>query len=164
VDNFRHMRLTYKIAQHFLGEHQKARPTDLSEDEKKILLMTSLVHDWGEAVTGDISFDLKTEAHEKEEILRFRQILAELLGNRFSETIRNQLVEIAHSRDTKLGAMFNIIERIGYLRTGLKAWSARSRTTESPLKNAFGWLANNVAGNQIPPLVNSAEKYPPVRN
>jgi len=163
VDNFKHMQLTYKLTWYFLEEHEKAHTTNLNEDEKKILLMTSLVHDWGEAFTGDISFDLKTEAHEKEEILRLRQILAELLGNRFSETIRNQLAETALSRNSKLGSMFNIIERIGYMRTCLNAWGARPTAKEVSLKNAFGWLASNVAGNQIPPLLNVIEKYPPVR-
>ncbi|MBI5422239.1 hypothetical protein HZA44_03855 [Candidatus Peregrinibacteria bacterium] len=137
-----------------------------SAREIQILLLTAIVHDWAEAdpTLGDITYDLKKDTDEKKE----SQILILMLRNQLGEVLSPETLETVHKTATdrtgKLGEAFNVIERIGYLRTALNAWRATDNPTHSEeLINSLQWLCSNVLGNQIPALLKLFPHYEGVR-
>lgn len=174
VNNLRHMRLTYGLTRKFIDteEHpprswKKEVPIDarFSEREQEDLLLAAIIHDWAEAVVGDITYELKTTVHEEAERAAFRDILQDIFGTEKTRVLAARIDEVVdavvNDHTTKLGKAFNAIERIGYLRTCLRAWNIHKETT-GELRSGLEWLANNVLLGQIIPLVRYAKVYPAV--
>lgn len=139
---------------------------EFSPREIQIILLTAIVHDWAEAdpSLGDITYDLKLEAQEKKE----SQILTLMLRNQLGEILSPETLDSVHKTATdktgRLGEAFNVIERMGYLRTALNAW----RSTDNPyhseeLIDSLKWLCSNVLANQIPALLKLFPHYDGVR-
>lgn len=165
VNNLKHLRLTYGLTRRFL--YYCANPSSVWQEEvpeiacftpkeAEALLLTAITHDWAEAIVGDKMFDLKTEADEQEEA-RVQQLLTvQLLGG-----LENN--EIIQNRNSKLNQAFNAIERLSYLRTGLRAWSKSKDKIDKNIIRGLWWLTNNVLFNQIEKLIEYSQTYPPVR-
>ncbi|MBP9758270.1 hypothetical protein KBD45_01135 [Candidatus Dojkabacteria bacterium] len=67
--------------------------------------------------------------------------------------------EIIFSPETKLGKIFNIIERIGYLNVGILAFEKSIEYSKNNpiLAMNLQWLVNNVLGLQLEKLINYAK-------
>lgn len=137
-------------------------------EEEDLILLTLALHDFGEAVKGDKSFDQKTSKDEHEELGHLRRIFKELCDqtceNYFTEKQLLETVNVITGVNPKLGKAFNAIERIGYMTTGVHAWSVSHflMKAEAGLGLSLQWLAHNVLINQTRKLLEYREIYPPV--
>ncbi|MBD3363321.1 hypothetical protein GF362_06410 [Candidatus Dojkabacteria bacterium] len=177
VNNLTHLTYTFNLAHDFLTTNNDALQQNtngyleksiFNQDEEQKLLLSALIHDWGEAVVGDIPFDIKTEEDEELEFHAFDQIIHEINEqtsiNLDSNFIKETLLEVVFGMDSKLSKAFNAIERLGYLTTGIKAWFKSTEIQEDDpiLSQNLEQLANNVLLNQIPTLIEYASIYPAV--
>lgn len=173
VNNMRHMKLTGSLTRQFLL-HQDAEKA-LNHTDSQILMLAAYVHDWVEGVVGDITYDCKTATDTENEAQVMLFLLNKIFGNRLSRETMMRVYRTVKDDSTRLGEIFNAIERVGYMRTGLNAWEASNRSpeeesvmtgldsvTEKELRENLQWLASNVAGNQTQKLLQYAEKYAPV--
>jgi len=163
VNNLEHGQLTYGIANRFVTAMENSNSEiRLSLEEKRLLLLAAIVHDWGEGMTkaGDVNYNRKTKDDEKKELEALINGLKDIIG---IETT-NQIKEILEDTTTKLGQIFNAIEYIGYLRTGIKAWKKSKEINDLKLSENLVWLNNNVLSNTIPKLIKYSEIYPPVKS
>jgi len=164
ADNLQHMELTNKITNIFL--HRDEGSLDLSDEEKEYLLVASIIHDWGESYDpelgrgGDINYELKTLSDAEKEQEVFHRVYDELIGSE-DVKLRYILSGIVFDSTTKLGRIFNSIERTGYLHTALIAHQ-KSRTTDDDIKGNLEWLTAGVLSNQAIPLMEYAADYKPV--
>ena len=121
VNNLTHMPLTYGLARAFIN-HTRVHQSDLmNESEEKLLLIAALSHDWAESITTDISFGDKTVLDDEEEQAAFERYLVSFYQGKDFELVDQARREIVFDHDSKLGEILNAIERIGYLRTALRA-------------------------------------------
>lgn len=165
VNNLEHLRLTYGLTRAFLRSARAIAADDdlgpahlrFTDEEERQLLFTAIVHDWGEAIVGDISYDQKTDDQEAQEW----SVLGELTKD-FGPVAGVRTGEILKDTGSKLGRSFNVVERIGYLRTGLRAWRLSAETDDPTLASHLRWLTQNVLMNQIPALCELAADYPMV--
>lgn len=169
VNNLTHMPLTYGLTKSFIKETERAGSPCLSETEQLLLQVAAIIHDQGEAIVGDISFSDKTEADEAEEKLQFEQNLEAFCpGASFEmkKIIVQARDEVVFDRDgtTKLGRIFNAIERVGYVRTALRASSHAQNETMSAATPGLRWIIADVFGNQPAKLIEYASDYPAVSN
>lgn len=174
VNNLRHLPLSYGLTRRFIQHCQEPSAVwrepvpaaaQFSTEEAHILELTAVIHDWAEAVVGDKMFHLKTEADEDEESAAFKKLLTDLLSGEqadLAQRLGQIVAEVVEDRSTKLGRAFNAIERVGYLRTGLRAWDLHKHTENYELKTHLAWLAYNVTANQTVALVEYAQTYPAV--
>jgi 5'-deoxynucleotidase YfbR-like HD superfamily hydrolase len=171
MNNLAHMALTAGLAREYLKNQEPDEALNLADAQ--ILMLAATTHDWAEAVTGDIIFDLKTADDDAKEATIMYQLLKKYLGETFSVQTLSRVYETITDKSSRLGEIFNAIERVGYLRSGLNAWNAGKkmegefitefdRTVEKDFKRCLLWLASNVAGNQIPILLKYTEKYHPI--
>lgn len=115
ANNLSHNWLTMKETMAFVREI-----TGLDEREKKLLILSALVHDFPEWEKGDINYNDKTEKDEESELKGLRKILVEL-GLNLNETDTKVVVAtVAHEK--KLGSIFMVIEKMGYLRSAVSAF------------------------------------------
>lgn len=158
-----HPHATSRITEDFIAFNSSNGIT-LSEDQKTLLSLTPWVHDLGELIldgdgVGDISYEFKTDEHEKKEVIIFQRVISDL-SDRVSKTSMDIAYrEIAMSRETLLGRMFNAIERIGYLSTAMRAFIG---VDGERIVNWKG-LVGNVLSNQIEPLLAYSNEYPYVK-
>ena len=172
VNNLKHLRLTYGLTRQFIrhsSDLSSSSKTEIKEiqltlEEQENLLLAAIVHDWAEAIVGDISYDLKTL---KEESVEFEE-LKKIAGDIYGEDNKKLLIRINYVTDTiikdsntKIGKIFNIIERVGYLRMALRAWQ-KSKEVNDNLKTNLEWMTSNVFLNQISKLIQYSETYPAV--
>ncbi len=171
MNNLKHMPLIAGLTRSFL-KHQDPEKA-LNRTDSQIMVLASEVHDWAESITDDKSFDQKTVVEDEEEAHMMTFLLKRMLGGKLSRETLMQVYSTVKDRDSRLGKIFNAIERVGYMRSGLNAWTASSRPPgkvmrglspelESELRESLQWLASNVAGNQVGKLLEYAEIYRPV--
>ena len=171
VNNLQHMPLTKALTREFL-KHQLPEQA-LSNSDSQVLLLASITHDWAEAITGDIMFDKKSALEDSDEASIMLFMLKKAFGTKLSAETLMQVHQTIKDRNSKLGEIFNAIERVGYMRSGLNAWAASGKPSgelikgldsaaETELRVAFQWMASNVAGNQTIALLKYADKYHPV--
>lgn len=164
VNCLEHMQLTYGITRQFLHYHRKSdapRVPVFDNQDQHVLLLAARVHDWQEAVVGDINYELKTDADEAIEQEIFDQLFDELfdVNDPRHGLTKAAVIETIFDTNSKLGQAFNAVERIGYLRTGLRAFEVRAGQ-ETGLAQHLEWLSLSVLVNQIPPLLNYCDTYP----
>ncbi len=155
-----HPRVTAEITESFIA-YQESRGTHLTAEEQSLLRTTPWIHDLGEIVLPefgicDISFDQKNSAHEREEFLVFTKVIELLPQSAEKDLIRNAFIEVAFHKASKLGRMFNAIERIGYLETAIRAFQG---VNGERVANWRG-LVGNVLSNQIEKLLLYEREYP----
>ncbi|MCA9371875.1 HD domain-containing protein [Candidatus Woesebacteria bacterium] len=170
VNNLQHIFLTYGIARQFIL-HSQENGECLAQEEQRQLLLAAIVHDWGEAIVGDETYDKKNDSFEEREIEAGKFIIQAVFGNNNLPTnlMEDTFVNIAFDCTTKLGRMFNAIEMIGYLRTALRAVDESKKLTNEQiqqypdLRQRLYWLVNNVLIQQIDQLVSYADQYSAVK-
>lgn len=169
VNNYQHLAVTALIARTVAGFE------GLSSEESEDLEMLGWVHDLAEAIHGDTTYDdVQKQGHEahKRENLTLLDILCD--GDfPISDEKAAQLVSCLNDSkladpETKLGLMFEIVERIGYVRTALvahKAVRASEKDRFSPEQyNRLNWLTENVFANHIERLVELSGNHASVRS
>lgn len=159
ANNLKHLKLTYDQTREFIARSM------FSTKEQEDLLLGAIIHDWAEAVIGDLTFDLKTEAGRNAEYRALKKIAEEIFPEerhkKFLERMQKIIYEVVSDGERKLGKAFNAIERIGYLTTGIRAWR-ESKKAKGETKNGLLWLANNVLSGQVIKLIEYSEIYPAV--
>ncbi len=174
VNNLNHLNLSLGMTRSFLAncasadERWKGRVSTeavFTPQEQQLLLLTAVVHDWAEAVVGDIPYHLKTQSDEEREMTILRGLIHEVLGNGNSsaqcDEIAGGVQSVLTDTRSKLGKAFNAVERVGYVRTGLRAWE-QSRIISGHLGKNLENLAFQVVPFHITKLVHYAEIYPAV--
>lgn len=167
VNNLKHLKLTYGLTRQFIkySINLSVSPEEpISQEDQENLLLAAIVHDWAEAVVGDRMYDLKTLSEEDTEFEELKKMTYGMYGKNNNELLAriNYVTDtVIKDRDTKLGKIFNAIERIGYLRTALRSWQ-KSKDVSGDLKTGLEWLINNVFSNQISILIKYSETYPAV--
>jgi hypothetical protein len=123
VNNLTHLTLTYGLVQNFVRATDMLQPGYLNEEEDEVLKVAALIHDWAEAIVGDISYGDKTDIDELQEQAAFEAHLAQFYDGDAANLIDKARKEVVfdHMGNSKLGKAFNAIERVGYLRTALRA-------------------------------------------
>ncbi|MFZ1302177.1 MAG: adenylyltransferase/cytidyltransferase family protein [Candidatus Microsaccharimonas sp.] len=166
TDNLAHMKLSYDITNLFV--HYDDGSLNINEEEKDILRLAAISHDWGESIDpdtglgGDVNYELKTSTQAEDELIMYRKVFDSILGNVDVKT-KFIIESTVFKKDTKLGLIFDAVERLGYLRTAKIAFEA-SRTTDDPiLKGNLEWLAAGTLSNQIITLMEYSADYTPVR-
>lgn len=171
VNNLSHMPLTKGLARAYLKNQDKQKA--LNRTDSQMLLLAAIAHDWAEAISDDKMFDQKTVSEDDQEASIMLFLLKRTLGAKLTKDQLMEVYSIVKDRQSRLGEVFNAIERVGYLRTGLNAWEAGRKPAgqvkrgvtgkeEEQLRRAFQWLASNVAGNQVKALLAHAEKHHPI--
>jgi hypothetical protein len=165
VNNLTHMPLTYGLAQDFIRTADRDQSYPLDDSEKELLQVAALTHDWAEAIVGDITFGDKTDEDERAEAAAFDAYLSGFYTGKEAELIQKAREEIIfdHSGDTKLGRVFNAIERVGYMRTALRAHAHLVTDDAQDCENGLTWLVADVLSQQPIPLIEHAKTLPPVR-
>lgn len=152
VDNLAHLVSTYELTQDFISSTETQQPTELSPKDKAILKVAAITHDWAEAVPaiGDTSYSDKTEHHEKLE----REAFAEHLDNFYpdatpevAELISDATREVTFNCESRLGRIFNAVERIGYLKTAMRASEHLAEGTAPGCADGLCWLVADIVSN-----------------
>lgn len=161
VNNLDHSRLVHGTTKLFI-KHMNTNSEFFSPEEKKLLLLTSIIHDYPEGFTkkGDVKFDIKTDSDEKEELAFIDSIVPQAFGPKNQE-LSQEIKNILGDKESKLGNAFNSIEVLGYLRTALIAWK-KSKILTEPTASNLSWLTYDVFSNSIFRLINYSSKYPPI--
>lgn len=187
VNNYDHMGLSTQLTQHFLQRCRKdsfyqekdattgelKREPQFSTEEEELLLLTAQTHDLVEGMEGfsDISFDQKTDKDESDELAKMTELMQGAAAL-FTDQVQDQAVltqkllavpQILEDRTSKLGQAFNAIERLGYMRTGYRAWQVSHRVADPDTRNSLQWVMSNVLANQTEMMLAYAAKYQPVR-
>lgn len=94
-----------------------------------------------------------------------RQLIHDQLSAFASEeeysALADNVINVLSDKTSKLGRAFNAVERVGYVRTALRALE-QSRTTTGELADNFENLGLRVAAYHTPELVDYSRLYPPV--
>lgn len=165
VNNLTHMPLTYGLTQDMIRQLDMHQPDILSSEEAETLKVAALIHDWAEAIVGDITYSDKTLADEEVEKAELEKMLVQLAGK--EATNLNALMlsaanEVVFSPDSKLGFVFNTVERVGYMRTAIRASRHVLAGTAPDCDEGLRWLVVDVLGNHIPALIERCEILLPV--
>ena len=160
TNNLKHMPLTYGLGRVFI-KYSKEGEYSLADQEN--LLLACGTHDIAEAITEDITFNAKTKIDEEIEIGLLHQMTTDIFSDvpGLKDRLSIVIETIIKDSNSRLGKPFNAIERLGYLRTGLRAFEI-SPTKKGKQKTGLKWLTTDVLLNQIPPLIEYSKIYPPV--
>ena len=157
ANNLRHMRLTDFITIGFVNLQNQVYPDYFNQKEINLLRITANIHDLPEAITGDKNFELKTNDDETSELKNMIFIVNDINIINNNQTTK-QIVGILEDKNSKLGKAFNVIERVGYFRTGIKAWK-KTKNQNEQTTNGLCWLSHNVFLNQIPALIDYSQDF-----
>ena len=169
ADNLHHGKLMGTMARSFARQMNAAIPGYFNLVEGAVFELGGHIHDWGEAdpTTGDVSFSDKVIDDTERE-----RLICEAHINRYfpDETaaiyplLHQALTEVIYTEDTKLGQAFNAIERVGYMRTGLRAARHVVEGTAPDCHEGLRWLTTDTLTNQPLALIDRAGVYPPVND
>lgn len=167
VNNLTHLTLTRGLTRDFAKQARTNQPDLLNTHEELVLEAAALIHDWAEAVVGDITYSDKTTEHENEEIRQLETILNQFSGSDYETTrdlIGQAAAEVVFNPDSKLGHIFNTIERVGYVRTALRASRHVLNNTAPDCAEGLRWIVADVFGNHITALLERVSDYAPVHS
>jgi hypothetical protein len=166
VDNLKHLLVSLGTTKRFVALcRQESRDgfSCFSTEDENDLAIVAVTHDFGEAVIGDISWDEKTSLDEHEELRHLRSILSQLVfenGEIFPQEKISRVIDILGNADSRLGRSFNVIERMGYVATGVRALNICNQGGHDlELRGNLEWLASNVLANQIERLLQVRKEY-----
>lgn len=165
VNNLTHLTLTYGLTRDFVATTDTLQPGYFSKDEKQILQIAALIHDWAESIVGDVSFGDKTAVDEAEEQRVFESHVAQFYTGDAIDLIDRARKEVVfdHAGESKLGSAFNAIERVGYLRTALRAYSHVAARDAPDCESGLLWIVADVLSQQPTPLQQHAESLEAVK-
>jgi len=162
VNNLEHLSLTRGIALGFVRYSQEHQPDLLTDDEAATLPLIASIHDWGEAITGDISFGDKTADNDVEEAHALDVVATEIYANNQPPELLDaaKAVVFDHEGQSKLGKIFFAIECLGYMRTAVNAANHVSDQT-CPDEQVAGmqWLYTDVVSNVMVTMLGHAKEY-----
>lgn len=155
-----HPAVVRQIADRFI-RYSAVHGPHLSDTALTKLRTAALVHDWGELSVdnngvGDVSYDQRTPDHTRKEEAIFRLIASRIPYPRQAIYIRNAYRDVVSDKDSLLGRIFTVVERIGYLETALRC----CRGVGGEKVERWQELAGNVLSNQIPNLIAASYVYP----
>lgn len=155
-----HPEVTAEIAEKFMV-YNAGHGIKLSSEEQVLFLTMPWVHDWGELIiegqgVGDVTFEQKTQDHEKVELIIVNLLLGDVDDTKVRNLLRQAYTEVTLDKTSTLGQMFNAVERIGYLLTGIRAYEG----VESRRIANWRGLVGNVVSNQIVKLLEYRTEYP----
>lgn len=155
-----HANATANLTERFINYNEK-NSLKLNTEEKTKLILAAWIHDWGEIIIegegiGDVSFENKKDTDWETETVIVNKILSTFDDEKIREEFHITYQTIAQHTDTKLSAMFNTIETLGYLETAITAYKG---TQGKRITNWKG-LCGNVLSNQIEKLVVYSKNYP----
>jgi hypothetical protein len=168
VNNLAHMKLTYGMAQWFLRQNNDKAHLNgfvrFSPEEEDMLLTAAVMHDWGESVVGDVTFDMKTDDHEEHEKQAVLKIAEELYpDNQAMQAYLRTIVDtVIFDSKSKLGVAFNAIERLGYMRTAMLVHRRAQSEELAHVRPNLQWMVSNYLANQIPRLIEFGHSYPAI--
>ena len=158
VNNLDHLYFTYLLTRKFLMFNR-----DFSEEDSGTLLISALIHDWGETVIGDIRFPSKNESHNVLERIYIKRISGEVLNNlEIEEKIDKVITEVFNGDNFHLRRAFDSIERQGYLLTGIRAWKM-SDDNDTELSVNLRSLASEVVVNHYEVLKEYSKEFDMIR-
>lgn len=165
VCNLEHMRISYAMTRRFIhdciteGQH-------ISLPDQEDLLLTAVSHDWGEAVHGDKKYDLKTQADHDAEMETLRGHSLNWLDDDvpgLTDRICAAIHRTLGNGDPSLSEAFNVVERMGYVRTALQADRIAHATDNDELRERLQLLAANVVSHHTEVLLSKVAKFPSLR-
>lgn len=158
VNNYRHMRLTLGLAKSFL---RRLDWENLTVEDLEVLMLAATTHDWAEAITFDIDYDKKGQNEEELE----KDLLAGLLHEFIPEDKASKapraprVLETLYERDSKLWLLFNLVEKIGYVRTGINAYR-RSHRAQGEQAERLTFMGKMTVANHAHFLLEHSERFP----
>ncbi len=164
VNNLSHLPLTLGLTRDMIRNLHIHQPDFLDECEEQMLCTAAIVHDWAEAVVGDITYSEKTEQDETEEKSQLLAMLDQfgVHGSGVQEFIKQASDEVVFSPESKLGLVFNSVERVGYMRTALRASLHVMAGKALDCDEGLRWLVADVLGNHVPTLIERTAVHKPV--
>ena len=170
VNNLEHLKKTLAVAGEFIHLARHPHPewpfgeVEFSREGEELLCLTAVIHDWGEAVVGDILWHRKTsESDARKEFAALHKIIEELCRPRYEGLLMEKIylaADIAFLKgDSTLNQDFNVIEKIGYGSTAMRAWEKRLDSGE-PLSLALQGIAAKLIEDHLSDWQEKAEIYP----
>jgi len=158
VNNLSHLDLSYGLVRTVL---RRFKSTEFTLEDFEILLLTAQTHDWAEAITGDKSFVYKNEHDEKEEIAILRILLEEFLPEDQNSTSPKipQVISTLTKKDTLRYKIFNIVEKLGYLRTCKRAYQIKDNFPEEQ-RAALHAMACQPFISSLPDIIEYSGQFP----
>lgn len=175
VSNLEHLNFTLSLTQSFLrlsaNPHKEWGPRErglegvkFDRSEEELLCLTAIIHDWGEAVVGDIPYNEKNSQHEEEEFKVLNRLIEEICDKKYEKLITDMRIAASialNEKDTKLSRAFSAIEHVGYGTTALKAWK-EWKNFDGALSRSLLKLASEVTKPHLPIWQKHASVYPGV--
>jgi|GEM_PF-5661526 len=124
------------------------------------LEIVSLPHDLGELEMGDVTYEDKTEHHDRLElryVTRNFPIIFESLGTRNIDLLQDLYEQYVYEKKTLKAIYFKVLERLGYVETSRAEFVAKSSDMNWP------WLCGNVAHHQGVHLLQAVDIFKGVR-
>ena len=170
VNNLEHLRETLKITNEFIDRARNPHPEwrldklNFSPEEEELLRLAAIVHDWGEAMTGDIGWHRKTsETDVAKEFAALHKIIEEVCRPELDNALLKKIyraADIAFMREgSRLDQAFNAIEYIGYGNNALRAWSERENYS-GEMQELLAGLGKKLIVENFPICEKYAEIYP----
>lgn len=170
VNNLEHLKETLGITNDFIYRARYPHPEwqlgeiKFSSEEEELLCLTAIIHDWGEAATGDIGWHRKTSDIDAErEFAALNKIIEELCRPKFAGPLLEKIykaTDIAFLKgDSPLDQAFNAIEYVGYGNNALRAWHERLNHS-GDLSELLSGLAKKLIVENFPICQSYAEIYP----
>jgi hypothetical protein len=159
VNNLQHMPLTWGLAKDMIRGLRDSRPGYLDEHEELLIEVAAIIHDRGEAVVTDVTYSEKTDELEAAE----QEVLTGMVDESH-EIVKEAAHTVVFDRGgNKLSRIFNTIERVGYMRTALRAARHIQNGTAPDCEAGLRWIVADVFGNHPEVLLERAAEYPPVQ-
>ena len=160
VIGFTHPRVTADITERFIT-YNESHGVRLPVNDKSALRTAPWIHDLGELIldsqsVGDVSYEQKTDAHELQENRVFSLALQRIPDGPEKDFMRWVYTNIAMNKDTPLGRMFNAVERVGYLETGVRAHTG----IDGQRISNWPGMVGNILSNQTEMLLTYMSEYP----
>ena len=170
VNNLEHLKTSLAVAQDFIHRARDPHPEWQSKGEEirftpgeeKLLCLTAVIHDWGEAVVGDILWHRKTEKDGEKELEILKGLIEELVRYKFTDSLVDKMhlaADIAFGKNEKLSPAFNAIEHIGYGNNTLRMWGEKLNY-DGLLSKTLTGLAKQLTTHHYPTWQEYAGTYP----
>mgnify|MGYP001591402849 FL=1 len=170
VNNLEHLKTTLAVANDFIYLARHPHPewpfgeVEFSREEEELLCLTAVIHDWGEAVVGDILWHRKTSDIDAEkEFAALNKIIKELCHPRYERLLMEKIylaADIAFLKgDNALNQVFNVIEHIGYANNVFRAWKERLKHDGLVLQVLSG-IAKKLTGDHLATWQRHSKFYP----
>lgn len=166
ANNLHHMPYMHDVTLEF------CHLTDADRFSKRILTVTAMTHDWGEAIVGDIPAPFKTNDDTQIEHEAFKLIANKLLGEEEGDHITTTVWTVLLHQNPRLGDVFRAIEHFGYTMEGIRAHRLAhyithdlielpySEPRRADLSRCLAEMAIDFQSNSMPVFAAYSKRYP----